>query len=230
MSSFRNNVMSMNGVISLDDGGGGLLQDGILNCEGVLASDYVDAVHIRGRETLAIGNNVAVGNSIITQKIHTNSFVSNTLECKTIKVDKIEILNNLLVYNENNVGFIKKTSIITTTPLIRNLFVSVVSIPLEIGVYVLSYDMTIQVTANNTNIPLLYGLSSDGLNLDVIKNNGVFSDVIFGNTATYPIISNSMPYHVTTYGTIVSLIIRHTSTPVSNVIVNNCRITALRIG
>jgi hypothetical protein len=229
MSSFRNNVMSMNGITSLDDGAGGLLENGILNCEGVIAEDYVEAVHIRGRETLAIGNRVAVGNSITTQKLYTNSFVSNTLECKSIKVDKIMLNNNLLVYDENSVGNIKKTSIITSTPLISNKHVSVVSLPLAIGVYVLSYELSIQVSANNTNIPLLYGLSSDGINLDVIHNNGVFSDIIFGNTATYPKITNSMPYHVTTYGTIVSLLVKHTSTPVSNVNINNCRISALRI-
>ena len=228
MSSIRYNQQSMNGIDTITDGIG-TLEDGILNCEAVIASDYVETVHIRSRETLAVGNNVAVGNTISTQNIYANSFVSKNLDCKTIKVERIGLYNNLIVYDENNVGYIKKSVIKASTPLIRNISVSIVSLPLQIGVYVLSYELSIQVTANNTNIPLLYGLSSDGINLDVIQNKNVFSDVIFGNTNTYPILNYSMPYQVSQFGTTIRLLVRHNSTPVSNVLATNCRITALRI-
>lgn len=218
----------MSGLHSITDGSA-ILEDGILSCDGVISSDYVEAVHLRGNETCAVGNNVAVGNTITTQNIYSNKVVSLNLECKNLQTKKIYLHNNLLIYDENNVGFIKKSVIIPSTPLISNTHISVVSLPLAIGVYIISYEMSIQITGINTNIPLLYGLSSDGINLDVIQNKNVFSDLIFGDTNTYPIVNYSMPYQVTTFGTIINLLVKHNSTAVSNVTVNNCRISALRI-
>jgi hypothetical protein len=59
MSSIRYNQQSMSGVISLDDGSGGLLEDGVLTCVGVVAED-VQTINLNVSDNITAGQSVAL--------------------------------------------------------------------------------------------------------------------------------------------------------------------------
>ena len=146
-----NNQQSMNGLASLSDSD--FLENGILNCEGVIATDITTTnlnanYGISAGESVAVGKDVAIGNSLICPNLYTTKLVSNTLECQTIKTDKINLSNNLQLYDESTVGYIKSTPSFVSKPLLlKNENLTVTSIKLPIGVYMLNYTFDIECRA-----------------------------------------------------------------------------------
>jgi hypothetical protein len=121
MSTLKYNLPSMSGLQSLDDGSGGLLENGVLTCIGVIAEDIQsDNLNVNNSittgQSVAIGRDVAVGNSVVCPNINTIKLVSNILHCNKIKTEKIHLSNNLQVYDETTVGFIKTSAIKLTHP------------------------------------------------------------------------------------------------------------------
>ena len=149
MSSFRYNKQTMNGIESISDGDGGVLENGVLTCNGVIADD-IQAVNVNVKnnvsvgESLAIGRDVAIGNSVVCPNLYTTKLVSHTLETKKVKTERIHLYNNLLTYEDTNVGYIKTSSNVVSTPLLAtNTMTSIVSLQLPIGVYMVSYTFNL---------------------------------------------------------------------------------------
>lgn len=242
MSSFTYNRQTMAGLENVSDGVA-TLENGILECSKVIADDIQTKNlntenlnvlnNITAGESIAIGRDVAVGNSIVSPNLYTTKLVSNTLECNKVKTKNIHLYNNLQSYDDTNVGYIKESAIIASTPLVStNTIKSIVSLPLPIGVYMVSYVFSLALSGNS--IPALHsithGLSSDNINLDVIQKKH-YGNMVFNNTITYATFHETCFYHKTVYDNSLSfLVIHNTANNVnSNVLIQNGKITALRI-
>ena len=238
MSSFKYNKQTMNGIESISDGDGGVLENGVLTCNGVIADD-IQAVNVNVKnnvsvgESLAIGRDVAIGNSVVCPNLYTTKLVSHTLETKKVKTEQIHLYNNLLTYEDTNVGYIKTSSIIVSTPLLAtNTIRSIVSLPLPIGVYMVSYTFTLALSGNSNPAlhSITHGLSTDDIDLDVIHKKH-YGSMVFNNALSYATFHETGFYHNMTYDSSLSfLVIHNTANNVnSNVLIQNGNITALRI-
>ena len=239
MSSIRYNMQSMNGLQSLDDGSGGLLEDGVLTCTGVV-SDYLTSIDVNTNnsitagQSVAIGKDISIGNSVVTPNIYTTKiFVSNILETKKIKTDKIHLSNNLQTYDESTVGFINQSPIKLTHPLLTtNTNKIVVSLPLPIGVYSICYCFTLALSAISTPSlhSLSHGVSTDGINLNVIQNK-YYGNLVFNDLLSYSTFHQSGFFHVTDYNTSLSLIVKHhtATNTASSIVIENAKIKVMRI-
>lgn len=78
MASFRFNKQTMNSVTndSIITDGVGILENGVLTCNGVIADD-IQTINLNVRnnitagQSIAIGRDVAVGNSIVSPNLYT---------------------------------------------------------------------------------------------------------------------------------------------------------------
>ena len=240
MATFRYNKQTMNSVTndSIITDGIGILENGVLTCNGVIADD-IQAINVNVKnnlsvgESIAIGRDVAIGNSVVCPNLYTTKLVSHTLETKKVKTERIHLYNNLLTYEDTNVGYIKTSSIVVSTPLLTtNTTRSIVSLPLPIGVYMVSYVFSLALSGSS--IPALHsithGLSSDNINLDVIQKKH-YGNMVFNNTITYATFHETGFYHKKVHDSSLSfLVIHNTANNVnSNVLIQNGKITALRI-
>lgn len=236
MSQYQFIQQSMNGI---NDGSSDILEEGILNCDGVITKDIqTDNISVKNDiavgESLAIGNNVAVGNSVVVPNIYTTKlFVSNILECKNIKTEKIKLTNNLQTYDEFTVGYIKPAPYIVSKPLlIKNENSTLTSLKLPIGVYVLNYIFDIVLSAES--LPALHsithGLSTNITGLDILYKQH-YGLVDFSNPLSYVTINDTVFYHINNYDTTVYLLAVHNSVDsgVSNIKLENIKLSALRI-
>lgn len=240
MSQYQFIQQSMNGI---NDGSSDILDEGVLNCDGVITKDIqTDNINVKNNitagESLAIGNNVAVGNSVVVPNIYTTKlFVSNILECKNIKTDKIKLTNNLQTYDEFTVGYIKTAPYIASKPiLIKNQNTTLTLFKLPIGVYVLNYIFDIVLSAES--LPALHsithGLSTNATSniatLDILYKQ-YFGVVDFSNPLSFITINDTTTCHITEYDTTVYLLGIHNSVDsgVSNIKLENIKLTALRI-
>ena len=231
-----NNQQSMNGLASLSDSD--FLENGILNCDGVIATDLTTtnlnaSNGISAGESLAVGKDVAIGNSLVCPNFYTTKLVSNTLDCQTIKTDKINLSNNLQVYDESTVGYIKSTPSFVSKPLLlKNENVSLATLKLPVGVYVLNYTFDIALSAVSTPAlhSITHGLSSDNIFADILFKQ-YYGTVVFNNRQTYVTINDTVFYHITNYNTTVYLLGIHNSVTagVSNIVLENVKLSALRI-
>lgn len=236
MSQYQFIQQSMNGI---NDGSSDILEEGILNCDGVITKDIqTDNISVKNDiavgESLAIGNNVAVGNSVVVPNIYTTKlFVSNILECKNIKTEKIKLTNNLQTYDDSTMGYIKTAPYIASKPLlIKNENATLTSFKLPIGVYVLNYIFDIVLSAES--LPALHsithGLTTNITSLDILyKQHYVLVD--FSNPLSYVSINDTVFYHINNYDTTVYLLGVHNSVDsgVSSIKLENIKLTALRI-
>ena len=231
-----NNQQSMNGLASLSDSD--FLENGILNCEGVIATDITTTnlnanYGISAGESVAVGKDVAIGNSLICPNLYTTKLVSNTLECQTIKTDKINLSNNLQLYDESTVGYIKSTPSFVSKPLLlKNENLTVTSIKLPIGVYMLNYTFDIALSAVSTPAlhSITHALSSDNVSADILFKQH-YGTIVFNNTQTYVTMNDTVFYQVTKYNATVYLLAVHNSVTagVSNIVLQNVKLSALRI-
>lgn len=231
-----NNQQSMNGLASLSDSD--FLENGILNCDGVIATDITTTnlnanYGISAGESVAVGKDVAIGNSLICPNLYTTKLVSNTLECQTIKTDKINLSNNLQLYDESTVGYIKSTPSFVSKPLLlKNENLTVTSIKLPIGVYMLNYTFDIALSAVSTPAlhSITHALSSDNVSADILFKQH-YGTIVFNNTQTYVTMNDTVFYQVTKYNATVYLLAVHNSVTagVSNIVLQNVKLSALRI-
>ena len=253
MSSIKYGRQTMNGIDSITDGVG-FLENGILTCNGVVAIDIqtknliVDngvvsndiqtkninvENNITGGESLAIGRDIAVGSSLICPNIYTTKLITNTIDTKSVKTEKIELFNNLLKYGETNVGFIKSTKPLFLAPFkLQNTFITLGSLPLPLGIFIVSYSFSLDLTAstggNFTGIS--HGLSTNNSIYNVISRN-FYGNVVFGNPNSNPVFNETAFFHNTNYnGSIYLLANNNTLTSgVSLVVLKTVVISALRI-
>jgi hypothetical protein len=230
MNSVTNDSIITDGI--------GILENGVLTCNGVIADD-IQAVNVNVKnnlsvgESIAIGRDVAIGNSVVCPNLYTTKLVSHTLETKKVKTERIHLYNNLLTYEDTNVGYIKTSSIIVSTPLLTtNTTRSIVSLPLPIGVYMVSYTFSLALSGNSNPAlhSITHGLSTDNINLDVIQKKH-YGSMVFNNTITYATFHETGFYHkIVSDSSLSFLVIHNTANNVnSNVLIQNGKITALRI-
>ncbi len=239
MSSIRLNQQSMNGLQSLDDGSGGLLEDGILTCDGVITEDIqTDNLNVKNNITagqcIAIGKNVAVGNNVVCPNLYTNNLVSNILQTQTIKTNKINLSHNLQIYDDTNIGFIKKNPEILSKPFLQtNTDLLITSLPLPIGVYMLNYRFDIALSA--ISLPSLHSithaLSSDNVAGD-ISFMLFYGNIEFNNPLSYATVNVTVFHQIKQFNSSVYLLAYHGSNTngVSSVILQNVNMSALRVG
>ena len=182
---------------------------------------------------MAVGKDVAIGNSLICPNLYTTKLVSNTLECQTIKTDKINLSNNLQLYDESTVGYIKSTPSFVSKPLLlKNENLTVTSIKLPIGVYMLNYTFDIALSAVSTPAlhSITHALSSDNVSADILFKQH-YGTIVFNNTQTYVTMNDTVFYQVTKYNATVYLLAVHNSVTagVSNIVLQNVKLSALRI-
>lgn len=237
MSSLRYNQQSMNGLESITDGIS-ILEDGVLTCVGVV-SDYVTSIDVNvnnsitAGQSMAIGKDVAIGNSVVCPNLFTTKLVSNSLECNKLKVEKIHLYNNLISYDDTNVGYIKKSPIIPSFPLLTtNTNKSVMSLALPIGVYMINYSFDIALSA--ISLPVLHSITS------VLSTDNIFADILlkqdyqsieFNNILSNVTINETVFHQVKNYNSSVYLLALHNNTvnQVSSVLLQNVTLSALRI-
>jgi hypothetical protein len=231
-------MQNMSGLQSLDDGSGGLLQDGVLTCVGIVAEDIQTLDlnvnnNITAGQSVAIGKDVAIGNSIVSNNIFTNKLVSQQLITETVKTNKINLSRNLQIYDDTNIGFIKKTTEISSKPfLLTNTDLFITSLPLPIGVYILNYRFDIGLSA--ISLPSLHGithaLSSDNVAGD-ISFMKFYGNIEYNNTLSYATVNVTVFHQVKEFNSSVYLLAYHESSTieVSSVVLQNVNMSALRI-
>jgi hypothetical protein len=232
-------MQNMSGLQSLDDGSGGLLENGVLNCVGVVAEDVQTdnlnvSDNITAGQSVAIGRDISIGNSIVSPNIFTNKLVSQQLITQTIKTNKINLSNNLQIYDDTNIGFIKKNPEIASKPfLLTNTDLFITSLALPIGVYILNYRFDIALSA--ISLPSLHGvthaLSSDNVAGD-ISFMKFYGNIELNNTLSYATVNVTVFHQVKEFNSSVYLLAYHESRTieVSNVLLQNVNMSALRIG
>ncbi len=242
MSSIRYNLQSMNGLETITDGIS-ILEDGVLTCDGVV-SQYViaediqsDNLNIKNNitagESISIGRNIAVGNNVVCPNLFTNKLVSNTLQSQTIKTNKINLSHNLQIYEDTNIGFIKKNPEILSKPFLQtNTDLFITSLPLPIGVYMVNYRFDIALSA--ISLPSLHSithaLSSDNIAGD-ISFMKFYGNIEFNNALSYATVNVTVFHQVKEFNSSVYLLAYHESVTngVSSVILKNVNMSALRI-
>lgn len=230
MSSIRYNQQSMNGI---NDGSNSVLEDGVLNCDGVITQN-IDTNILAVGESMAIGKDVAIGNSVVCPNLYTTKiFVSNILNTKEIKTEKIKLTNNLQTYDESTVGYIKTAPYIVSKPLLlKNENVTVTSFKLPIGVYIFNYSFDILLSGES--LPALHSITH-GLTTDLIFANILYKQyygtVEFNNPLSNITINDTVFYHIQNYDTTVYLLGVHNTvgSGVSKILFENVKLSALRI-
>ena len=142
----------MTGLESVIDGVA-TLENGVLECDRVIADDIqtnsLNTINlsvlniITAGESIAIGRDEAVGNSIVSPNLYTTKLLSNTMECNKVKT---KIFICIIIYNHMMIQMwdIKESAIIASSSLLfTNISKSIVSLPLPIGVYTISYCFTL---------------------------------------------------------------------------------------
>jgi hypothetical protein len=231
-------MQNMSGLQSLDDGSGGLLQDGVLTCIGVVAEDIQsDNLNVNNSitagQSIAIGKDIAIGNSVVTSNLYTNKLVSQQLITQTIKTNKINLSNNLQIYDDTNIGFIKKNPEISSKPfLLTNTDLFITSVQLPIGIYMLNYRFDIALSA--ISLPSLHGithaLSTDNVAGDVSFMK-FYGNIEYDNTLSYATVNVTVFHQVKEFNSSVYLLAYHESVTngVSNIVLKNINMSALRI-
>lgn len=242
MSSFTYNRQTMAGLEVVSDGVA-TLQDGVLECDRVIANDIQTKNlntenlnvlnNISAGQSIAIGRDVAVGNSIVCPNLYTTKLVSNTLECNKVKTKNIHLYNNLQSYDDTNVGYIKDSAIIASTPLVStNRVSSIVSLQLPIGVYMVSYSFSLELTgiSNPALHSITHGLSTDNVNLNVIQNK-YYGNIVFNNILSYASFHETGFLHIKDYNSSLYFLAIHNrgNNANSSVLIQKGKITALRI-
>jgi hypothetical protein len=230
MNSVTNDSIITDGV--------GILENGVLTCNGVIADD-IQAINLNVRnnitagQSIAIGRDIAVGNSIVSPNLYTTKLVSNTLECSKLKTENIHLYNNLQSYDDTNVGYIKTSSIIASRSLVStNTVSSIVNLPLPIGVYMVSYSFTLGLS--DVSLPILHsithGLSTDNAILNVIQKKN-YQNLVYNDNLSYVTFNESGFFHITDYNSFLYLLINHNTAvnTSSNILIENAKISALRI-
>jgi hypothetical protein len=232
----------MNGIDSVGDDES-ILVDGILTCKGVI-SDTIKTGdlqtinlnvenNITGGESMAIGRDVAVGRTLICPNIFTTKLITNTIETKNVKTEKVDLYNNLLKYTETNVGHITRSKLILLIPMeLKNTLKTIVSVPLHIGIFIVSYSFSLELTASTGGVftEFTHGLSTDNLNYNVISRN-FYGNITFGNPYSNPVFNETSFYHNTDYNGSINLIVNHNTLTNGNslIVLKNVKVTALRI-
>lgn len=226
----------MNGIDTITDGIG-ILEDGILTCDGVITEDIqTDNLNVKNNitagDSIAIGNNVAVGNNVVCPNLFTNKLVSTILKTQTLNTNKISLSHNLQIYNDTNIGFIKKNQEIASIPfLITNTDLSV-PLALPIGVYIINYRFDIALSA--ISLPSLHSithaLSSNNVSGD-ISFMTFYGNIEFNNPLSYATVNVTVFHQVKEYNSSVYLLAYHGSLTngVSSVLLQNINLSALRI-
>ena len=241
MSSQQRNFQSMNGVLELNDGAGGLLEDGILTCIGVICdsvkSDVVDCINLNVTNNLAsnelsIGHNVAIGNNAVCNKLYTNDLlVSNKINTKTICCEKIIFNDNSTILDNTNLGYINTSLLLASVPILTtNTIKNPIKLYLKNGVYVFNYSFNLSLSGTVTNpASFTYGLSSDALTYNICRKS-YYGTFTFNTLSSYPYFCESFVYEVKD-NNYISLLVTHNTVAngVSNAIIQASKITASRI-
>lgn len=242
MSAIKYSRQTMNGIESIGDGES-LLENGILTCKGVIADTIktgdLQSINlnvennITGGESLAIGRDVAVGRTLISPNIFTTKLLSNTIETKIVKTERVELFNNLLKYGESNVGFIKSNTVILTVPIVlKNTLKTIVSLPLPIGVFIVSYSFGLDLTATTGGdfTELTHGLSTNNSTYNVLSRN-FYGNITFGNPYSNPVFNETAFYHNNEYNGSLHLLVNHNTLTNGDslILLKNVKVSALRI-
>jgi hypothetical protein len=248
MSSQQRNFQSMNGISQLDDGAGGLLENGYLSCVGItcetidalaVKSDVVDCVNLNVTDNLAsnelsIGHNIAIGNNAVCNRLYTNDLlVSNKINTKTVCCDRITFNDNLGILDNTNLGYIHTSLPLLSVPILTtNTIKKPINLYLKNGVYIFNYSFNLSLSGAMATNPasFIYGLSTDGLTYNMCKKTN-YTTFTFNNLQSYPYFYESCVYEVKD-NNYISLLVTHNTTTnvVSNVIIQASKITATRIG
>jgi hypothetical protein len=228
---------SMHYFTGLSDGTA-TLENGTLTGLGVVTENVqTDNINIKNNttcgESAAIGKDIAVGNSLVVPNFYTSKIDSNSMQTTIIKTDKIKLSNNLQSYDENNIGYIKKAQEIVSIPLLKtNTNVTVTSLALHIGVYIINYRFDIALSAISLPIfhSISHGLSSDNINGDILLKQE-YKSLDFNNDLSFVTINETIFFHVRTFNASVYVLASHnTSTNnISSIILQNINISAVRI-
>lgn len=224
--------------LSIISDGIATLEEGTLTSVSVVTENVqTDNINIKNNttcgESAAIGRDVAVGNSLVVPNFYTSKIDSTSLQTTIIKTDKIKLSHNLQTYDENDVGYIHRASEIVSTSLLRtNTNITVTSLALPIGVYIINYQFDIALSAISlpTFHSLSHALSSNNIDANILLKQE-YRTLDFNNELSFVTINETIPYHVTEFNTSIYVLATHNTLVdgVSSVILQNINLSAVRI-
>ena len=229
----------MTGLESVIDGVA-TLENGVLECDRVIADDIqtnsLNTINlsvlnnITAGESIAIGRDEAVGNSIVSPNLYTTKLLSNTMECNKVKT---KIFICIIIYNHMMIQMwdIKESAIIASSSLLfTNISKSIVSLPLPIGVYTISYCFTLGLS--DVSLPSLHslshGLSTDNQNFNVIQKKN-YQNLVYNDSLSYVTFYETGFFHITDYNSFLYLLVRHNTAvnTSSRMLIENAKISVL---
>lgn len=214
------------------------LENGTLTGLGVVTENVqTDNINIKNNttcgESAAIGKDIAVGNSLVVPNFYTSKIDSTSLQTTIIKTNKIKLSHNLQTYDENDVGHIKRAPEIVSLPLLKtNTNITVTSLALPIGVYIINYtfDLGLNAISLPTFHSLSHALSSNNIDANILLKQE-YRTLDFNNELSFVTINETIPYHVTEFNSFIYVLVTHNTLVdgVSSVILQNVNISAVRI-